>query len=423
MDTIPITALLLILGTLIIFSAMFSASETAMMAVNRYRLKHKADSGHRAARLVLRLLEQPDRLLGTILIGNNITNLAASSLATIIGLKLYGNAGVAIATGILILVVLIFAEVAPKTLAASYPEVIAFPAAFVLFLLQRLFLPFVWMVNLLANSLLRLFGINQSSQPDALSLEELRAAVLESSGKINSSYQDMLLGVLEMDNTTVNDVMVPSNEIEAINFDDSWANITQQIASSKFTRVPVYEKNMDNILGILHLRKILPLINSDRFTRQTVSQLIRKPYFIPENMSITKTLKDLQSQRRRFALVVDEYGGLKGLVTMEEILEEIVGDFTRFMPGGGDKISVAKDGSVIVSGSTNIRDINRKLDWQIPTEHAKTINGLVLHYLEEIPQNSASLRVDNFIFEIMRTSGTLIHSVRIILWKKPGNSE
>ncbi len=393
---------------------MFSASETAMMAVNRYRIKHKAESGHRAAKLVVQLLKQPDRLLGTILIGNNIANIAASSLATIIGLRLYGNLGVAIATGTLVFIVLIFAEVAPKTLAAHYPEKVAFPAAFILTGLQKILYPFVWVVNFLANGLLSVLGMPKASQEHALNLEELRAAVLESAGKINPAYKDMLLGVLEMDNTTVNDVMVPSKDIEAINFDDSWKKISQQITSSKYTRVPVYEKSLDNILGILHLRKILPLFNSEQFNKETVRKLIRRPYFIPENLPIAKTLNDLQSEKRRFGLVVDEYGDLKGLVTMEEILEEIVGDFTRFMPGTNDKVLVNKDGSALVNGGSNVRDLNRKLNWNIPTQYAKTINGLVLHFLEEIPQNSTCLKIDHFVFEIIKSSGTSIDSVRII---------
>lgn len=383
-----------------------------MMAVNRYRLKNQADAGHQGARLTQLLLAEPDRLLGAILIGNNIANIAASSIATLLGLKLGGNLGIAIATGALVILILVFAEVAPKTLAAQYPEKIAFPAAFVLTLLLRIFAPFVWLVNLFANGILSLFGVIKNTSKDALSLDELRAAVLESTKKITPSYQGMLLGVLGMDNITVNDVMVATNQIEAINYDDKWDDIVHQIVNSNFTRLPVYDKSMDEMLGILHLRKVLPLIESKALNKKNVKALIRKPYFIPENLSITQTLKDLKREKRRFALVVDEYGSLKGLVTMEEILEEIVGDFTQLLPGEND-IQVNSENAVTVHGSINIRDINRKLGWKIPTHYSKTISGLILHFLEEIPSQPACLKVDDFILEIIKINDTGIDTVKI----------
>lgn len=383
-----------------------------MMAVNRYRLKHQADSGNAAAQRVLKLLENPDKLLGTILVGNNITNLTAPTIATIIGLRMFGDVGIAIATGVLIIVVLIFAEVAPKTLAAQFPEKIAFPTSWLLLGLQKVLKPLIVMVNFFANNILRLFGVKQATGQNSLNIDELRAAVLESSNTIHSSYQGMLLGVLEMDSITVNDVMVATNSIEGINFDDDIDAIIETISTSRYTRLPVYEKSMENILGILHLRKILPLLQAGKPTKDELKKHIRQPYFIPENLSITKTLNHLQAERRRFALVVDEYGSLKGLLTMEEILEEIVGDFTQYVP---DKEAqpVAKDGSVVVRGGSSIRDLNRKMNWSLPTKHAKTINGLVLHVLEEIPTKPTSIDIDGFKLEILRTSGTLIRSVRI----------
>ena len=391
-----------------------------MMAVNRYRLKHQADSGNTAAQRVLKLLENPDKLLGTILVGNNITNLTAPTIATIIGLRLFGDIGIAIATGALIIIVLIFAEVAPKTLAAQFPEKIAFPSSWLLLGLQRVLKPLILMVNFFANNILRLFGVKQASEQNALNIDELRAAVLESSNTINSSYQNMLLGVLEMDSITVNDVMVPTNSIEGLNFDDDIVTILKKITDSRYTRLPVYEKSMENMLGILHLRKILPLLKEKQPSKEELKNFIREPYYIPENLSITKTLNHLQAERRRFALVVDEYGSLKGLITMEEILEEIVGDFTQYVP---DKESqpVAKDGSIVVRGGTSIRDLNRKMDWNLPTGHANTINGLVLHFLEEIPAKPTLIEIQGFKLEILRTSGTLIRSVRIRKTNKDEN--
>jgi Mg2+/Co2+ transporter CorB len=412
LNNIPTFGLIAILFFLIALSAVFSASETAMMAVNRYRLKHEAESGNIAAKRVLRLLENPDKLLGVILIGNNIANIGASSIATIIGLRLYGNLGIALATGSLVFIVLVFAEVAPKTLAAQYPEKIAFPSSWFLSGLLKALKPIISIINFLANNFLRLFGITQPTSNDSLNIDELRAAVKESSNTIHSSYQNMLLGVLEMDSITVNDVMVPSNGIEAINFDEDWDVILKKITSSRYTRLPVYEKSMENILGILHLRKILPLMKAATLDKEQLRTLIRAPYFIPENLSITQTLNHLQAERRRFALVVDEYGSLKGLITMEEILEEIVGDFTQYVPDK-EHAPIAKDGSIIVRGGTSIRDLNRKMDWHLPTEHAKTVNGLVLHILEEIPSQPTCIEIDGYKLEILRTSGTLIRSVRI----------
>lgn len=412
MNDISTPLLLLILGCLILLSAFFSASETAMMAVNRYRLKSQADSGHRGARLTRSLLTEPDRLLGAILIGNNIANITATSIATVVGFKLGGNLGIAIATTILIVLVLVFAEVAPKTLAAQYPEKIAFPAAYILTTLKTIFLPLIWLVNVVSNGVLSLFGIIKTDAKDALNIDELRAAVMESSQKINPSYQDMLLGVLDMDNITVNDVMVATNQIEAINYDDEWDDIVNQIVSSNFTRLPVYDKSMDKVLGILHLRKILPLLESKALNKKNVLTLIREPYFIPENLPITQTLKDLKREKRRFALVVDEYGSLKGLITMEEILEEIVGDFTQLLPGVSD-IQVNNENAVTVNGNVNIRDINRKLGWNINTQYSKTIGGLILHFLEEIPKNPTCLKIDGFILEIIKTSDIGIDTVKI----------
>lgn len=413
MDNIPLLGLFIILFLLIVLSAIFSASETAMMAVNRYRLKHQADSGNAAAQRVLKLLENPDKLLGTILVGNNITNLTAPTIATIIGLRLFGDIGIAIATALLIVVILIFAEVAPKTLAAQFPEKVAFPCSWLLVVLQKALKPLIMLANFVANNFLRLFGVQQPAENNALNIDELRAAVLESSNSINSSYQNMLLGVLEMNSITVNDVMIPTNGIEGINFDEDLDTIIEKIVTSRYTRVPVYEKSMENILGILHLRKILPLLQGGDFNKEKLRSYIREPYFIPENLSITKTLNHLQAERRRFALVVDEYGSLKGLITMEEILEEIVGDFTQYVPEKESQ-PVAKDGSVIVRGGSSIRDLNRKMGWDLPIEHAKTVNGLVLHELEEIPTKPTSIEIGNFRFEILRTSGTLIRAVRIM---------
>lgn len=414
MNDVPISALFVALLFLILFSAFFSSSETAMMAVNRYRLKNRAASGHRSAKLVLRLLESPDKLLGTILFGNNVTNIGASTLATVIGLRLFGDAGLAYAPLALVFVVLIFAEVAPKTLAAINPERIAYPACWVLAFLQIVLAPFVWLVKICSNNFLRLFRVKVTAQNDALTSDELRAAVSESDDKLDTSHKEMLLRILGMEKVTVEDVMVPRSNMEAIDLDDEWDEIVEQLATSHHTRVPVFQGSLDNILGIVHIRKLFYLSQMADFNKETMMSIVREPYFVPENSSITHALTNLQDQRRRFGIVVDEYGDIKGLITLELILEEVVGEFTTINPGLDDDINPSVDGSYLVRGNTNLRDINRKLNWELPTENVKTINGLILDVLESIPEAATSFRIDNYVIEIVQSRDTSVHVAKII---------
>lgn len=384
-----------------------------MMAVNRYRIKHLAASGHRSAKLVLKLLESPDQLLGTILFGNNVTNIAASTLATVIGLRMLGDAGLAYAPLALVFIVLIFAEVAPKTLAAINPERIAYPASWVLWFLQIVLSPFVWLVKICSNNFLKLFKVKVTAQNDALTSDELRAAVSESDDKLDTSHKDMLLRILGMEKITVEDVMVPRANMEAIDMDDEWDDIVEQLATSHHTRVPVFRGSLDNVLGIAHIRKMFYLSEMAEFNKETMLSMIREPYFVPENSSITHALSNLQEQRRRFGIVVDEYGDIKGLVTLELILEEVVGEFTSIAPGIDEDITLSIDGSYLVSGNTNIRDINRKLDWQLPTENVKTVNGLILDVLENIPEAATCFKLNNYVIEIVQTRDTSVHVAKI----------
>lgn len=413
MNEIPIGILFGTLLFLILCSAFFSSAETAMMAVNRYRLKNRAASGHRSAKLVLKLLQSPDQLLGTILFGNNVTNIGASTLATVIGLRLFGDAGLAYAPLALVFIVLIFAEVAPKTLAAINPERIAYPACWILWLLQIVLAPFVWLVKICSNNFLRLFRVKVTAQNDALTSDELRAAVSESDDKLDTSHKDMLLRILSMEKVTVEDVMVPRANMEAIDMDDEWDDIVEQLATSHHTRVPVFQGSLDNILGIVHIRKMFYLSQMADFNKETMLSMIREPYFMPENSSITHALSNLQEQRRRFGIVVDEYGDIKGLVTLELILEEVVGEFTTMIPGIDDDITLADDGGYLVSGNTNIRDINRKLGWNLPTENAKTINGLILDELETIPEAATCFKFNNYVIETVQTRDTSVYVAKI----------
>lgn len=383
------------------------------MAVNRYRIKTLADQGNRSAKLVLNLLSSPDRLLGTILFGNNVANIAASTLATVVGLRMFGDVGLAYAPMILVFVVLVFAEVAPKTLAAVNPERIAYPAAWILAGLQILLSPFVWLVKIFSNGLLNMIGVHVTAQTNALNSEELRAAVYESSEKIDVSHQEMLLRILEMEKVTVEDVMIPRADMEAIDLEDDWDDIVEQLATSHHTRVPVFQGSMDNMIGIAHIRKMFYLTHMAEFNRETMLSMIREPYFIPENTSVTHALTNLQEQRRRFGIVVDEYGDIKGLVTLEMILEEVVGDFTTVVPGMDDDITGEPDGSFLVRGSTYLRDINRQLEWELPTDTVKTVNGLITEYLEDIPVASTCFKLGDYTVEIVQTRDTSVHVARL----------
>lgn len=384
-----------------------------MMAVNRYRIKHRADAGHRSAKMVIKLLASPDQLLGTILFGNNVANIAASTLATVIGLRMFGDAGLAYAPLALVFVVLIFAEVAPKTLAAIKPERIAYPAAWVLAMLQIVLAPFVWLVRFFSNGFLRLFNVHVTAQTGALSADELRAAVNASGGKLDTSHKDMLIRILEMDKVTVEDVMVPRADMEAIDLDDDWDEIVEQLATSHHTRVPVFRGSLDNIVGIAHIRKMFYLSQMADFNKDSMLDMIREPYFIPENSSVTHALTNLQQQRRRFGIVVDEYGDIKGLVTLELILEEVVGEFTTVAPGIDDDISEAGDGAYFVRGSTYIREINRKLNWKLPTDIAKTVNGVITEQLEFIPEASTCFRLGDYTIEIVQTRDTSVYVAKL----------
>ncbi len=409
MNDIPLSVLFSALGVLILLSAFFSSSETALMALNRYRLQHLAKQKHRSALRAQKLLERPDRLIGLILLGNNFVNILASSLATVIALRLYGEAGIAIAAGVLTLVILIFAEVAPKTLAATYPEKVAFFAVWIIPPLLKLLYPFVWLVNLLANIFLRLFGIKIQRPSDTLlSTEELRTVVAEAGARLPFRYHNMLLSILDLESATVEDVMVPRHEIVGINLDDSIESITEQIKTSPHTRLPVYKKSIDNVIGVLHIRKLLPNIATHELTKERIRESLEDIYFVPENTPLHQLLADFRQKNRRFALVVDEYGDVLGLVTMEDIMQELVGELTV----GPARVQQYPDGSFLVDGGISIRDLNRMTGWHLPTKGPKTLNGLIMEHLETIPSPGTSLKLNGFRVEIIEMDGNAVKKVK-----------
>lgn len=414
MNEISTAALFSILFILILLSGFFSGSETALMTLNRYRLKSLADKGHRGAKLAIKLLSRPDRLLGLILLGNNIVNIFAATLATVIALRLYGEVGLVIAPLALAFIILIFAEVTPKTLAALKPEKLAFPAAFVYTLLATPLYPFVWSVNIFSNNLLRLFGV----QPDKvakqeLSSDELRAVVVEAEHFMPQAHSDMLLGILDLEQVSVEDIMIPRNEITGIDLNDEWNDIVHQITHSQRTRVPVFNDSIDNTVGVLHLRKVLNLFSRDELNMKTLKKLIAPAYFIPAGTSLTRQLLNFQDNRRRSSLVVDEYGSIQGLVTLEDILEEIVGQFTTDSPTRNLGIHQRENNTYLIDGNTHIRDINRALNWKLPAKGPKTLNGLILEHMEIIPRTGTSLMIENYTIEILRTGNNAVQTAKV----------
>jgi len=411
---VPTSVLFGLLGLLIVLSGCFSSSETALMTLNRYRLRHLARAGNRGARRADALLQRPDRLIGIILLGNNFVNIAASSVATLIALRLGGEGAIAAATGLLTLVILIFAEVAPKTLAALRPERVAFPAAFVLGPLLRVLYPLVWLTNFAANGLLRLLGVNPAEGGDsALSREELRTVVNEAGAMIPRRHQKMLLSILDLDQATVEDIMVPRNEIIGIDLDQDWDDICQQITDTQYTRLPVYRGAIDSIEGVLHVRRVLTSMLSGRFSRDDLLTHLREPYFVPEGTPLHVQMLNFQARRRRIGLVVDEYGDIMGLVTLEDILEEIVGEFTTDPAEAVQDIHPQEDGSFLVDGSASVRELKRVLRWNVPTDRPKPLNGLILEQLETIPEPGTSLLIDDHPVTVVQTEGNRVKVARI----------
>lgn len=414
MDDIPLSAMIGALLILLVLSGFFSGSETGLMTLNRYRLRHRAKAGHRGSRLAESLLSRPDRLLGLILLGNNLVNFSASSLTTLIALKLGGDYAIAIATGVFTLTVLIFGEVLPKTFAALHPERIAIPAAYIYYPLLKAFGWLIFLVNLLANTTLRLFGVSpEKVAENPLSSEELRTVVLEAGSLIPKTHKDMLLRILELEEATVEDIMVPRNEILGIDLSDDLDTLLEQLQNSQHTRLPVYEETVDNVLGILHLRRVFAATSREPLTKERLRELVQDPYFIPEATPLHKQLIEFQEQRRRIGLVVDEYGDIQGLVTLEDILEEIVGEFTTDPFAGNRDITQEPSGSYLVSGSVSIRSLNRALNWELPTDGPKTLNGLILETLETIPQPNTSVMIGDYPLEIVQTSRNAVRVVRV----------
>ena len=412
-DGVPLSALTGVLVTLLVLSAFFSGSETALMSLNRYQLRHKARQGHRGAKLAEQLLQRPDRLIGLILLGNNLVNFSAASLVAIIALKIGGQPAVALGTLILTLVVLIFSEAAPKTLAAMHPERLAFPAAIIYYPLLKITYPIVWLTNLASNGVLYLFGVrDRDTHLHALTREELRTIVHDAGERISNRYRRMLISILDLEKVTVDDVMVPHNEIIGIDLDDEPEKIERIINESDHTRLPVFRDNIDKVIGILHMRRLANLAQRS-FDQNALIELLEEPYFVPEGTPLSTQLIQFQRRRKRIALVVDEYGDIQGIVTLEDILEEIVGEFTTDPTDEDDDVIREGVDTWLVDGTANIREVNRSQNWDLPIDGPKTMNGLILELLETIPEPRTCLKISGYPIEIVETDDNRIRTVRV----------
>ncbi len=411
--------LFLALVVILICSGFFSASETSMMALNRHRLNALVRKGNKSAKLTAKLLTRTDQLLGSVLFGNTLLNVLAASLTGIIILRLFGESEWLLLAGTLAItfIILVFSEIMPKVIAASYPERIALPSSYILAPLNKLFYPVVSVATAMVRGFLWLLRIKvQADQSKGkVSMEELRMMVLEAGNFLPRKHQKMLLNLVDLERIAVNDVMVPRNQIEALDLNATPEILREQLATCHHTLLPVYEGALDNIVGILHVRRALNLVQRARFDASELRELLQEPYFIPSYTALLSQLQHFQERHFRLGLVVDEYGELLGLVTLENILEEIVGDFTTQSPAQAGKFLRQADGSLLVEGGTLLRDLNRKLGMHFPLGGAKTLNGLILEHLQDIPEAGTSLKIADYPIEIIQTQGRVVKVVKISL--------
>ena len=418
MEDVSIQTLIILFLILIVISGFFSISETSMMALNKYKLRHLAKNKHPGAQKTLNLLGQTDRLLGSILLGNNLSNTAAAALVTAITFKLLGQSelSLTIATLIVTVVLLIFSEITPKIIGASFPEKIAFPASYILEPLMRLMYPFVTVANSIVKVILWVLRIkpisgNQASQ---LSQEELRTLVLEGGNYLPRKHQSMLANLFDLQAITVEDLMVPRNKIEAINLNSPFTDIQTEIITSNHTRLPAFKDNPDEIIGIIHIRKLLNVSEDNQITMESIEQVLKQPYYIPKDTSLLTQLQNFQERHERMAYVVDEYGDLMGLITIEDIIEEIVGEFTTQSPLFATSAKEMVDGSLVIDGAVTLRDLNRDFNLNFPLDGAKTLNGLILDHLQQIPETGISIQISGHYLEILQTKDKSVKSVKLV---------
>ena len=421
MDNIPISWQLAILALLLLISGFFSIAETSLMSLNRYRLRHLVKEGHRGAKLASTLLAKTDKLLGVILLCNNFANAASATLVTIITVELFGEGEWVLMIGTLAVTfaILVFSEISPKVIAAAYPEKLGIMSSYVLYPLLKLLYPAVWFINLFVEGLLKLFrvNINFSETNQSLTMDELRSIVTDAGNFLPKKHRTILLNLFELEKITVDDVMTAHTQVEVIDFDNPIEDIMQRIATSHHTRLPVREGDNEEIIGIIHIRKVINQLRSyqhdETFEKAELRETLSEPYFIPSGTPLYTQIQQFQENQERIGLVVNEYGEFKGLVTLEDILEEMIGDFTTQSPSRAGSFRQESDGSWLVDGSSSLRDLNKKLKLNLPLDGPRTLNGLVIEYFEDIPEPNTSFRMGTHTLEIVQTQDRIVKSVKI----------
>ena len=413
MNNISTEILIIILVILFLLSAFFSGSETALMSINKYKIRHQAKLNNKGAKAAKKLLENPDKIIGVILLGNNLTNILITQITTLISLRLYGDIGLAIATGLLTIFILIFAELTPKTIGEMHSEKIAYSSSLLYKPMLIILYPLVFIINLIANSIIRIMGLKDNISKGSLSSEELKTVLSESSIKFSKPHLKMLESIIDLEKATVEDIMIPRSDIYGIDISEDIVSIISNFKSTPYTRIPVYEDNIENLLGLIHIKNITPLLTSKSINKDEIKKLIKKPYYIVSGTSLYRQLLNFQKEKRRIGFIIDEYGNIQGLVTLEDILEEIVGDFTSD-PGSSEEIISTKDKNIfIIDGGVHIREINQILKINLVSKEAKTINGFILEHIENLPKINDIISIQGHTFKILENLDNAVKTVHL----------
>ncbi|MDA9896513.1 CNNM domain-containing protein [Gammaproteobacteria bacterium] len=413
MDSISTEILIIVLVILFLLSAFFSGSETALMSINKYKMRHQAKLNNKGAKAAKKLLENPDKVIGVILLGNNLTNILITQIATLISLRLYGDIGLAIATGLLTIFILIFAELTPKTIGEMHSEKIAYSSSLLFKPMLIILYPLVFLINFIANSIIKFMGLKDNTSKSSLTSDELKTVLSESSIKFPKPHLKMLESIIDLEKATVEDIMIPRSDIYGIDIGDDIATVVNNFKSTPYTRIPVYEDNIENLLGLIHIKNIAPMLASNSIDETEIKKLIKKPYYIVSGTSLYRQLLNFQKEKRRIGFIVDEYGNIQGLVTLEDILEEIVGDFTSDPADSEEIIPTDNKNIFIIDGGAHIREINQILSINLNAKSAKTINGFILEHIENLPRINDTINIQGHTFKIIENLDNAVKTVHL----------
>ena len=413
MDSISTEILIIVLVILFLLSAFFSGSETALMSINKYKMRHQAKLNNKGAKAAKKLLENPDKVIGVILLGNNLTNILITQIATLISLRLYGDIGLAIATGLLTIFILIFAELTPKTIGEMHSEKIAYSSSLLFKPMLIILYPLVFLINFIANSIIKFMGLKDNTSKSPLTSDELKTVLSESSIKFPKPHLKMLESIIDLEKATVEDIMIPRSDIYGIDIGEDIATVVNNFKSTPYTRIPVYEDNIENLLGLIHIKNIAPMLASNSIDETEIKKLIKKPYYIVSGTSLYRQLLNFQKEKRRIGFIVDEYGDIQGLVTLEDILEEIVGDFTSDPADSEEIIPTDNENIFIIDGGAHIREINQILSINLNAKSAKTINGFILEHIENLPRINDIINIQGHTFKIIENLDNAVKTVHL----------